>query len=168
MDYDLPEPTVMQVLPLAREYQMTTLTRRCERYLLCVSPSVQSLALAEEFQLLRLRRECLDYIQNVRICHLRQDPDFSNLCLNTQVDILMDKAVKYEKLLYVIKDILEGRKPEQKRFHTEGTGCTFLCPKSKAKHREAHTAGTDRTCRTCSLYMTKQVFSSVHSVLPTH
>jgi len=53
---------VAVLLPLAREYQIDDLTKRCEQFLLCRKPSVRSLVLAEEFSLETLEKQCLDYV----------------------------------------------------------------------------------------------------------
>ena len=56
------EDNVAVLLPLAREYQIEDLTKRCEQFLLCREPSVRSLALAEEFSLETLEKQCISYV----------------------------------------------------------------------------------------------------------
>ena len=56
------DENVAVLLPLAREYQIDDLTKRCEHFLLCRESSVRSLVLAEEFSLGTLEKKCLDYV----------------------------------------------------------------------------------------------------------
>jgi len=56
------DDNVAVLLPLAREYQIDGLTKRCEDFLLCQEPSVHSLVLAEEFSLKTLEKKCLEYV----------------------------------------------------------------------------------------------------------
>ena len=60
--YGTKDDNVAVLLPLAREYQIDDLTKRCEQFLLCREPSVHSLVLAEEFSLRTLEKKCLDYV----------------------------------------------------------------------------------------------------------
>lgn len=60
--YGAEDHNVAVLLPLAREYQIDDLTKRCEQFLLCRESSVRSLVLAEEFSLSTLEKKCLDYV----------------------------------------------------------------------------------------------------------
>jgi len=60
--YGIEDVNVAVLLPLAREYQINGLTKRCEEFLLSKEPSVHSLVLAEEFSLLTLEKKCLYYV----------------------------------------------------------------------------------------------------------
>ena len=60
--YVIEDENVAILLPLAREYQISGLTKRCEDYLLSREPSVHSLVLAEEFLLPALEKKCLYYV----------------------------------------------------------------------------------------------------------
>ena len=73
------ESNVGILLPLAREYQMDDLLRRCERFLLQRPPSVQSLVLAEEFSMEGLRLQCMRYIRNSRLRDLTAVAEFDIL-----------------------------------------------------------------------------------------
>jgi len=61
------DDNVAVLLPLAREYQIDDLTKRCEQFLLCRESSVRSLVLAEEFSLGILEKKCLDYVNRSRL-----------------------------------------------------------------------------------------------------
>lgn len=60
--YALSDKNVFHLLPMAREYQIDDLTRRCEQFLLSRQPSVRNLVYAEEFALGHLERYCLDHV----------------------------------------------------------------------------------------------------------
>ena len=51
---------------------------------------------------------------------------------------------------------MAGDRPEQIRFRARGTLCTFNCS-DKTFTDGPHNAGTERTCRSCAVYMTKLV-----------
>jgi len=63
--YGVVDDNVAVLLPLAREYQIDDLTKRCEQFLLCRESSVRSLVLAEEFSLRTLEKKCLDYVNRL-------------------------------------------------------------------------------------------------------
>jgi len=73
------------MLPLAREYQMDELTKRCERFLINRPPSVQSLVLAEEFTLSNLRKQCLSFINSSNLREICEEPEFDILSCDTRV-----------------------------------------------------------------------------------
>ncbi len=96
--------TVETVLPLAEEYQMTTLTRQCESFLLSVDPSVRSLVLAERYQLIKLKPKCINHMKfKIHVRDLKEDPEFKNVSSETLLDILLETCVKYESALDGIK-----------------------------------------------------------------
>ena len=56
------------LLPLAHEYQIDELTKRCEQFLLSQDPSFRSLVLAYDFSLPTLKKKCLDdYVSRLRL-----------------------------------------------------------------------------------------------------
>jgi len=91
-----------------------------------------------------------------------------------QVDIFREKAVRYEEQLLEVKAILRGNRPQQIRFRSGGTLCTFSCSSREEGEvdgtargtatrgsRLPHTAGTDTGCKTCSSYMLHKILEVI-------
>ncbi|ELU08482.1 hypothetical protein CAPTEDRAFT_208069 [Capitella teleta] len=162
---ELDESNVGLLLPLAREYQMEHLLFRCERFLLTRPPSVQGLLLAEEFDLDCLKRQCMRYIKNNKLQDLKAEAEFEILKSQTKVQILLEKSMKYEALVYEVKEIVTGHRPEQVRFRSGGTLCTFTCSdKEKSSGRLPHNAGTDMCCKRCALYMVSRIGKQIENL----
>jgi len=87
---------------------------------------------------------------------LFREPEFEELSDKTRIDVLLDKATRYEHLLDDVRAVVTGERPEQMRFRVGGTLCTFNCS-DKTFADGPHNAGTERTCRSCAVYMTKLV-----------
>lgn len=71
--------------------------------------------------------------------------------------------MKYEKMIYEVKAIVEGNRPDQVRFRSGGALCTFTCSdKDKTSSgRLPHNAGTDKSCKSCAVYMVARVNSQM-------
>lgn len=87
---------------------------------------------------------------------LSREPEFDELSDKTRIDILLDKATRYEQQLDDLRAVVFGERPEQMRFRSGGTLCTFNCS-DKTFADGPHNAGTEHACRSCAVYMTKLV-----------
>jgi len=87
---------------------------------------------------------------------LFREPEFDQLSDKTRIDVLLDKATRYEQQLDDLRAVVTGERPEQMRFRSGGTLCTFNCS-DKTFTDGPHNAGTERSCRSCAVYMTKLV-----------
>ncbi len=86
---------------------MTALTRQCEKFLLSNTPRVRSLVPVERYQLITLKPKCLQYIKTkMQATVFKADPDYNNLTMEAQNEVLMAKAVNYEAAMYRLKQIM--------------------------------------------------------------
>ena len=86
-----------------------------------------------------------------------EEPDFTLLDPQTKVRLLLDKAVRYERLLLDLARLLGGDLPQQMQFRVGGTPCTFTCANRRARDGGPHNAGTERACKACAVYMARVV-----------
>jgi len=87
---------------------------------------------------------------------LFKEPEFEELADKTRIDLLLEKAIRYEHLLDELRAVVTGERPQQMRFRSGGTLCTFNCS-DKTFTDGPHNAGTEYKCRSCAVYMTKLV-----------
>jgi len=80
-----------------------------------------------------------------------------------RIDILLDKATRYEHLLDDVRAVVTGERPQQMRFRAGGTLCTFNCS-DKTFADGPHNAGTEHTCRSCAVHMTKLVVDKLSDI----
>ncbi len=124
------DAAVEAMLPLAQEYQMSTLTRQCEAILLSAAPCVRSLVLAETYQLVKLRPKCLGHLKSyIKAETLTGDPYYRHLSNESKAEILKAMALQYERTLSAVHNIAETPAPER-FYHQHFAGNCDRCRKN--------------------------------------
>ena len=90
---------------------------------------------------------------------LLSQPGFDELSEKTRIDILLDKATRYEQQLDDVRSVMSGERPARmpgRNFHYNAPSTIpQSCPETK--FAGVHNAGTDRNCPSCAVYITKLV-----------
>ena len=81
---------------------------------------------------------------------------FGELSEKTRIDILLDKATRYEQQLDDVKAVMSGERPARKNFQYNVTPKPYNCPDTKFTGG-VHNTGTERNCSSCAVFMTKLV-----------
>ena len=77
-----------QLLPLAEEYQILQVKRKCEEYLLTKPGSMQLLVTAQAYGLTQLLAKCIEYARTKSYLELQKDPYFEKLEADNFISIL--------------------------------------------------------------------------------
>ncbi len=118
------------MLPLAQEYQMSTLTSQCEAILLIAAPCVRCLVLAETYHLVKLRPKCVEYQKsNIKAKTLLREPYFRLMSNESKTEILKAMALQYERTLSAVHNIAETPAPER-FYHQHFAGNCDRCRKN--------------------------------------
>ena len=73
------DSNVQQLLPLAEEYQVLEVKKKCEEYLLTKPGSMELLVTAQGYGLHQLLRKCIQYARERSYSELQKDPFFDKL-----------------------------------------------------------------------------------------
>lgn len=93
----IPDANVFQLLPLAEEYQILAVKRKCEEYLLTKpGGSMELLVTAQTYGLHQLLVKCIDYIRTRNFTELMRDPHFRYLEPDNLIHILQLRLVDLE------------------------------------------------------------------------
>ena len=93
-----------KLVALTHEYQMTHITKHCEKYLLLLSPSFGRLVLAEKYGLTELRKVCLKFAMTKPLVELEQNEMYELVEPATKVTILNTEVRKQAERLKVLED----------------------------------------------------------------
>ncbi|ELU00894.1 hypothetical protein CAPTEDRAFT_192565 [Capitella teleta] len=77
-----------QLLPLAEEYQIVQVKRKCEEYLLTKAGSIELLVTAQTYGLQQLRLKCIEYARTKSFTELQKDPFYQLLEAENLIGIL--------------------------------------------------------------------------------
>lgn len=81
------DSNVYQLLPLAEEYQIIEVKKKCEEYLLTKPGSITLLVTAQAYGLVQLLHKCIEFARTKSFQELQSDPNFH--CLEPQNLILI-------------------------------------------------------------------------------
>lgn len=95
--------------------------------------------------------------------NLLAEGGFDQLTDETRNHILLQKATRYEEALQDVTDVVTGNRPEQMRFRSAGTLCTFTCT-DKEFRDGPHNSGTEKACKSCAVTMTKHVAETLDRI----
>ncbi len=84
----VPDGNVYQLLPLAEEYQVVEVKKRCEEYLLTKPGSMELLVTAQAYNLQHLLAKCIEYARTKSFAELSNDPYFKSLEPENLISIL--------------------------------------------------------------------------------
>ncbi len=118
------DENVLQILPLAQEYQIVKVTERCEEYLLSQSSSIKNFLLAQKYDLKKLYESNFAYLKRAPVARLKSQAEFKTLDQDVLIELLMEKCDKFESNLDNLREVrmvLERKKP------TTFPGMQLLC-----------------------------------------
>ena len=109
-----------------------------------------------------------DEIYRSLVKTLRSQPGFDELSEKTRIDLLLDKASRYEEQLEYVRSVMSGERPQQRLTlvdeidDEEGPQTfevpeTFDCRESIYGNGRVHDAGARRNCPSCAVYMTELI-----------
>ena len=102
------DSNVHQLLPLAEEYQITEVKKKCEEYLLTKPGSMELLVTAQAYNLTQLLEKCIEFARTMSFTDLQRDPLFGNLEPTNLIHILtlrvQDLEVKCENTKKVMSE----------------------------------------------------------------
>jgi hypothetical protein len=79
---------VHQLLPLAEEYQITEVKKKCEEFLLTKPGSMELLVTAQTYNLSSLLAKCIDNVRTRSFSELQRDPYFKQIEAQNLINIL--------------------------------------------------------------------------------
>ena len=82
------DSNVYQLLPLAEEYQISEVKKKCEEFLLTKDGSMELLVIAQQYNLATLLQKCIEFARKKSYTDLRSDPCFKNLEMQNLISIL--------------------------------------------------------------------------------
>lgn len=85
-----------QLLPLAEEYQIAQVKRKCEEYLLTKPGSMELLVTAQAYGLTQLLSKCIDFARTKSFTELKKDPFFEHLQAENLINILQMRVQDLE------------------------------------------------------------------------
>ena len=97
------------MLPLAEEYQITEVKKKCEEYLLTKNGSMELLIVAQRYGLQNLLEKCLEYARHKTFAELQADPHFGSLEPVNLISILQYRVTDLESSIESSKKILSDR-----------------------------------------------------------
>ena len=100
---------MQQLLPLAEEYQVVEVKKKCEEYLLTKPGSMQLLVTAQAYGLTSLLTKCIEYARNKSFTELQKDPYFDNLQPENLICILQLRVQDLERTLEHTKKTVSER-----------------------------------------------------------
>ena len=86
-----------QLLPLAHEYQIQDIVRRCENYIITDKPKISNVKLADVYGLQRLRNHCMNKIGTYfPLADITGDDDYKTLCEASRFELLCKRISTME------------------------------------------------------------------------
>ena len=82
------DSSVNLLLPLAEEYQIIEVKKKCEEYLLTKNGSMELLVIAQAYGLTNLLAKCIEYARSKSYAELQKDPLFDVLQPENLIHIL--------------------------------------------------------------------------------
>ena len=87
---------VHQLLPLAEEYQITEVKKKCEEFLLTKPGSMELLVTAQTYGLNQLLTKCIDHVRTRNFTELQRDPHFKRVDQTNLIHILQLRVMDLE------------------------------------------------------------------------
>jgi len=87
---------VHQLLPLAEEYQITEVKKKCEEFLLTKPGSMELLVTAQTYGLNHLLTKCIDQVRTRNFTELQRDPHFKRVDQTNLINILQLRVLDLE------------------------------------------------------------------------
>lgn len=92
----LSDVNVYQLLPLAEEYQIIEVKKKCEEFLLTKPGSMELLVTAQLYGLQNLLTKCIDYVRSKSFTELQKDPYFKKIEPENLIHILQLRVLDLE------------------------------------------------------------------------
>lgn len=90
------DANVHQLLPLAEEYQITEVKKKCEEFLLTKPGSMELLVTAQTYGLNQLLTKCIDHVKKGNFTELQRDPHFKRVDQTNLIHILQLRVIDLE------------------------------------------------------------------------
>ena len=87
---------VHQLLPLAEEYQIIEVKKKCEEFLLTKPGSMELLVTAQTYSLNQLLMKCIDHVRTRNFTELQRDPHFKRVDQTNLIHILQLRVMDLE------------------------------------------------------------------------
>ena len=107
--YFVADSNVYQLLPLAEEYQITEVKKKCEEFLLTKEGSMELLLIAQKYNLMTLLQKCIEFARKKSYNDLRSDPRFESLEMQNLISILELRVQDLEGSLVQTKKVASER-----------------------------------------------------------
>ena len=88
MHFGILDGNVYQLLPLAEEYQVTEVKKRCEEFLLTKPGNMELLVTAQCYNLIQLTQKCIECVRTKSFAELQADPYYKSLEPENLIQIL--------------------------------------------------------------------------------
>jgi len=90
------DANVHQLLPLAEEYQIIEVKKKCEEFLLTKPGSMELLVTAQTYSLNQLLTKCIDHVRTRNFSELQRDPHFKRVDQTNLIHILQLRVLDLE------------------------------------------------------------------------
>jgi len=90
------DANVHQLLPLAEEYQIVEVKKKCEEFLLTKPGSMELLVTAQTYGLNQLLTKCIDHVRTRNFTELQRDPHFKRVDQTNLIHILQLRVMDLE------------------------------------------------------------------------
>ena len=90
------DSNVQQLLPLAEEYQIVEVKKKCEKFLLTKPGSMELLVTAQAYHLHQLMHKCVDAVRHKSFTELQKDPAYKRLDADNLISILQLRVLDLE------------------------------------------------------------------------
>ena len=90
------DANVHQLLPLAEEYQIVEVKKKCEEFLLTKPGSMELLVTSQTYGLNQLLSKCIDHVRTRNFTELQRDPHFKRVDQTNLIHILQLRVMDLE------------------------------------------------------------------------
>ncbi len=128
------DSNVQQLLPLAEEYQIIEVKKKCEQFLLTKPGSIQLLVMAQAYGLQDLLRKCIEHARYKTFSELQKDPYYKSLEADNLISILELRIQDLEASLDQSRKTSSERESRLYGFLNDlATGYGYFCSECKSR-----------------------------------
>jgi hypothetical protein len=125
---------VNQLLPLAEEYQIIEVKKKCEEYLLTKPGSIELLVTAQAYGLQNLLSKCIQYARHKAFAELQKDPFYQKLEQENLIRILEFRVLDLETTMDQNRKTASERESKLYGFLNDlATGYGYFCSECKSR-----------------------------------
>lgn len=128
------DSNVHQLLPLAEEYQILEIKKKCEEFLLTKPGSIQLLVTAQAHNLVHLLQKCIEHARHKSFTELQKDPFYARLETVNLIRILELRIQDLEATMEQNKKTASERESRLYGFLNDlATGYGYFCSECKSR-----------------------------------